>query len=222
MNALLVCASPTAGSSELVARLATSHDLIVAVDGGGSVCSDAGVLPDLLVGDFDSLPSEEVDRFVARGVKTLAYPADKDETDLSLALAEARRQGVDNVTVTAASGGRLDHALAVLGALMAARDLRPTLREPDLSAWVLTPGWRPSVRLKGSGATVSVFALATHATVSATGLRWPLTEATLDPFSGLGVSNVVTDPEEAMIRVDEGVALVLSPRVNRAPAAERP
>lgn len=222
MNALLVCASPSPGAADLVARLASSHDLIIAVDGGGSVCTEAGVIPDLLVGDFDSLPSEEVDRFVARGVTTQAYPADKDRTDLALALDEARRQGVDTVTVTAASSGRLDHTLAVIGALTAASDLRPRLREPNLSAWILTPSWRPSVRLKGSGATVSVFALTERATVSATGFRWPLTEAALRSLSSLGVSNVITDPVGAMVLVDEGVALVLSPRVDRAPAVEQP
>ena len=222
MNALLVCASPSPDAAELVARLATSHDLIIAVDGGGSVCTEAGVLPDLLVGDFDSLPSEEVDCFVARGVRTLAYPADKDQTDLALALTEARRQAVDTVTVTAASSGRLDHTLAVLGALAAFCDLRPRLREPDLSAWVLTPAWRPSIRLRGAGATVSVFALSTGATVSATGFRWPLTGVTLLPLSSLGVSNVITDSHGAMVLVDEGVALVLSPRVDRAPAVEQP
>jgi len=222
MNALLVCASPSPGSAAFVGRLAPLYDLIIAVDGGGSICTEAGVVPDLLVGDFDSLPSAEVDRFVARGVKTLAYPADKDQTDLALALDEARRQGVDTVTITAASSGRLDHTLAVMGALAAAGDLRPTLREPDLSAWILTPSWRPSVRLKGSGATVSVFALTTRATVSATGFRWPLTEATLGSLSSLGISNVITDAAGAMVLVDEGTALVLSPRVDRAPAVELP
>ena len=222
MNALLVCASPSPGSAELVGRMAPSYDLIIAVDGGGSVCTEAGVIPDLLVGDFDSLPSVEVDRFIARGVKTLAYPADKDQTDLELALDETRRQGVDTVTITAASSGRLDHTLAVMGALAAAQDLRPTLREPDLSAWILTPSWRPSVRLKGSEATISVLALTARATVSVTGVRWPLTEATLGSLSSLGVSNIITDTTGAMVLVDEGVALVLSPRVDRAPAVEQP
>lgn len=220
MNALLVCAAPSPGGAELVGRLAPSADIVIAVDGGGSVCLEAGVVPDILVGDFDSLPGSLLDDFVSQGVRVVEFPADKDETDLGLALDVARREGADRVTVTAASTGRLDHTLAVAGALAAAADLRTQLREPELRGWVLSTALRTTLKLKGMGATVSILAPGWGATVSVRGVRWPLAKAELAPLSDLGMSNVIIDDEGAVIEVHAGTVLVLSPQAARAPATE--
>lgn len=220
MNALLVCAAPAPGGPDLVGRLAPSADLVIAVDGGGSVCFEAGVVPDILVGDFDSLPGSLLDDFVSQGVRVVEFPADKDETDLALALDVARREGVDRVTVTAASAGRLDHTLAVVGTLAAAADLRPRLREPELRGWVLSTALAPRITLKGVGATVSILAPGWGATVSVRGVRWPLAKAELAPLSVLGMSNVIVDSAGAVIEVHAGTVLVLSPHVDVSPATE--
>lgn len=220
MNALLVCAAPAPGAAELVERLAASADLVIAVDGGGLVCREAGVRPDILVGDFDSLPGHVVDEFVSAGVRVVEFPADKDDTDLALALDIARREGADRVTVTAASTGRLDHTLAVVGALVAAADLQPRVREPELSGWVVSTARCARLRLKGVGSTVSLIAPGWSATVSVRGVRWPLSRAVLSPLSPLGVSNVITDPEGAIVEVHEGTVLVLSPHVDVRSAVE--
>ncbi len=220
MKALLVCAAPAPGGAELVSRLALAADLVIAVDGGGSVCLDAGVVPDILVGDFDSLPGSQLDDLVSRGVRVVEFPADKDETDLALALEVARREGVDRVVVTAASTGRLDHTLAVAGTLAAAADLRPQLREPELRGWVLSTALHPRLKLKGTGATVSILAPGWGATVSVRGVRWPLAKAELAPLSVLGMSNVIIDAAGAVIDVHAGTVLVLSPYVDIAPATE--
>lgn len=220
MNALLVCAAPAPGGVELLGRLAASADLVIAVDGGGAVCHEAGVAPDILVGDFDSLDGSLLDEFVSQGVRVVEFPADKDETDLALALSVARREGADRVTVTAASTGRLDHTLAVAGSLAAAADLQPQLREPELRGWVLSTALRSRLRLKGVGATVSLLAPGWGATVSIRGVRWPLARAELAPLSELGMSNVITDAEGAVIEVHAGTVLVLSPHVDVAPATD--
>ena len=220
MNALLVCAAPAPGAAELVGRLASSADLVIAVDGGGLVCQEAGVLPHLLVGDFDSLPGHVVDEFVSAGVRVFEFPAEKDETDLALALDIARREGADRVTVTAASVGRLDHTLAVAGTLAAAADLRPRLIEPELSGWVVSTTRGGVLKLRGVGATVSLIAPGWSATVSVRGVRWPLSRTTMAPLSPRGVSNVITDPEGAVIEVHEGTVLVLSPRLGIRSAVE--
>jgi len=220
VNALLVCAAPSPGAADLVAKLASSADMVIAVDGGGQVCRDAGVRPDVIVGDFDSLPGHLVDEFVGAGVRVVEFPADKDETDLALALQFARREGADRVTVTAASTGRLDHTLAVVGALTAAADLRPRLREPELSGWVISTARAARLTLKGVGATLSLLSPGWSATVSVRGVRWPLSRAVLAPLSPLGVSNVITDPEGAVIDVHEGTVLVLSPHVDLRSAVE--
>ncbi len=213
MRALLVCAAPVPGTVELLADLALRHDMTIAVDGGSSLCLEAGVRPDLVVGDFDSLPVEDLGRLRELGVPIQAFPIDKDVSDLELAIAEARRRGTTDITLTAAASGRLDHTLAVLGALSAASDLRPHLVEPDLDVWVLSLEGRRSLVLTGSGATISLSSFGAPAMVSARGVVWELSDQELVPTSTLGLSNRLDSNGVAQISVSGGVVLVFSPQV---------
>lgn len=219
MRALLVAAAPTAGSSELVASLAAESDLVIAVDGGGAVCLEAGVVPDVVLGDFDSLAPELLERLKSQGARIVSFPPKKDATDLELAVDEARRAGATHVVVSCATSRRLDHTLAVLGVLARASDLRPEIAEPDLGAWVLSPSGRAHLDLAGCGATVSLLALSEPVVVSVTGVDWPLDAHALQPGSTLGVSNVIAGEEGARISVGEGTLLVIAPEVSGATRA---
>lgn len=218
MRALLVCAARVDGSSGLVSKLAPNADLVIAVDGGGLVCLEGGVTPDALIGDLDSSDSETVDRLLALGVPVHRFPAEKDSTDLELAIGEARAQGADEIVVTAATSGRLDHTLAVLAALAAAADLRPRIVEPDLSAWLLARSGRRELTLVGVGTTASLIPWGGIALVSARGVRWPLDHGEIGPESTLGVSNVIISRDGATFSLHQGVALVLSVRGALPPA----
>jgi thiamine pyrophosphokinase len=213
VNVLIVAAAPVAGSVELVARLAPEHDLVIAVDGGGAVCIDATVMPDIVLGDFDSLEPDALEWLRRHGVSVLPFPADKDQTDLELALIAARERGARSVTVTAASSGRLDHTLAVVGAIGTAADLRPQLVEPDVRAWVLGETGRTELEVTGRGSLLSLIALGAGARVTVSGVRWPLDERDLPLGSGLGVSNVVTAESGAVVRLLGGRLLVLAPEL---------
>ena len=222
MKALLVAAAPVAGSAELVALLAVDSDLVIAVDGGGSVCLEAGVTPDMVLGDFDSLAPEALAQLTHAGTRVVAFPTRKDQTDLELAFHEARASGATEVALTCATSGRLDHTLGALGALAVNADLCPVLTEPDAAGWVLTPQGRDAVRLAGPGATISLLAMsAGPAIVSAAGVEWPLDRFELTHGSGLGLSNIVVGEAGALITVHEGVLLVLAPRLDGLEAAAR-
>ena len=211
MIALLVGSSPTLGSEDLVARLAASHDVVIAIDGGAEVCARGGVVPDVIVGDFDSARPETVDAARRSGADVITFSAEKDETDLELGLRHARAIGANSVTLTAVSGGRLDHLLGVIAALRGSADLAPSLVEPESTAWVLTPTGRASQRIEGRGTVLSVLPLTGFACVSVAGVRWPLEESRLSDSEARGVSNVVTEAA-ASVDVLEGVVLVVVPR----------
>ena len=211
MNALIVAAAPMVGSALLVAKLSAEYDYLIAVDGGGSVCIEAGVKPDIVLGDFDSIDPAALEWLRHGGSRIKAYPADKDQTDLELALSTARAEGADRITVTAVSSRRLDHTLAAIGAIGAAADLWPQVVEPEAQAWVLAAGARDALRVTGVGATISLVSLGDGARVSISGVRWPLDRHDLPAGSGLGVSNVVANQAGALIQVHEGIVLAIAP-----------
>jgi thiamine pyrophosphokinase len=220
VRALIVAAAPTPGSAQLVAKLSLDHDVVIAVDGGGEVCIEAGVTPDLVLGDFDSLDPAALDWLRRVGVEVEAYPADKDQTDLELALDAARTRGADRVTVTAVSSHRLDHTLAAMGAIGAAADLWPEIVEPEVHVWVLGARARSDLRVLGVGATMSLVICGNDAVVSVSGVRWPLAHQRLPSGTGRGVSNIITDEVGALVAVHSGTVFVIAPETPEAVRVE--
>ncbi|MFI3100788.1 thiamine diphosphokinase [Streptococcus suis] len=102
-------------------------DLYVGVDAGSLRLLDHFLPLDWAIGDFDSVTSEELGRIKDQAERFLQAPAEKDDTDLELALKEifkAYPQG--QVRIYGALGGRMDHMMANL--FLAA--------EPDLAAFM--------------------------------------------------------------------------------------
>lgn len=84
----------------------------VAADSGLEAALRAGVVPDLVIGDMDSVRSRELlDALPPDRVER--WDVDKDYTDTELALSALEKRGVDEVILLGGSGGRLDHLFAI-------------------------------------------------------------------------------------------------------------
>lgn len=200
MNTVIVGAAPAPGAEPFYRALIMSADFLVAADGGGVLCRDAGRLPHLWVGDFDSTPEEAVEEARRLGTEVVRYPTDKDASDLDLALDAARERGPSRVTLTAAFTGRLDHTIAGIGTLFRAVDLAAAGVEPSFTLYPLDASARPALVLRESpGTTVSLFAFERGARVSVSGLRYPLRDAPLPRLSSLGLSNEAVEPEQRVV-----------------------
>ena len=87
-------------------------DFVIAADAGYRTCQQAGIVPDLLLGDFDSMEQPDFPN-IHRS------PVEKDATDTMLAVKTALEQGCDTVYIYGGTGGkRLDHTLANLQTLL--------------------------------------------------------------------------------------------------------
>lgn len=183
---------------------------VIAVDRGAEACRLAGRVPDLFVGDADSVSAETFEWARVGGAKTLVLPVDKDHSDLDAALSEARRLGLADVAITCITGGRTDHMLVAVYSLLEFPDLRPMIVEPALGGWVLDAKHRSAVSVAGAGRVVSVLAGCSGANVSITGTRWELERADLSPFSSHGLSNRIVGAG-CLVTCHQGSCLVLSP-----------
>ena len=198
----------TGGDGPDAARLGelASPRLIVAADSGADIARNLGLRVDVIVGDFDSVSAATAEIVAERR----RFPADKDATDLALALAEARDRGAASVTVIGGAGGRLDHFVANVAAL-ASDDLADVQVDALMGVarlWVVrshraipgTPGGLLSLQAFGGPATG----------IRTSGLRWPLAGDTLEPGSTRGISNVFC-ASEATVSVGSGVLIAIRP-----------
>lgn len=94
--------------------LARLVDAVVCADGGARHAKALGLIPDVIVGDMDSLP-----RPLPRSWKKTAYLCDFDEnrSDLDKALDFLESSGISKAWIAGALGGGLDHELVNLAAL---------------------------------------------------------------------------------------------------------
>lgn len=182
-------------------------DLLIAADGGAYHCRALGLTPHIVIGDLDSLAAEARAALEQAGARFEIRPADKDQTDLELALLYAAEQGVETIVVVGALGGRLDMTLANLLLLAHPRlaSLRVELRHGAQTAWPIRP---PGDEIRGrTGDTLSLIPLGGDAVgITTHGLAYPLRDDTLPTGPARGVSNVLTE-SVARVELRAGVLL---------------
>jgi thiamine pyrophosphokinase len=189
----------------------TGAGLILAADGGAQHCRTLGVRPHVVIGDLDSLGAAQRAELEAKGAHIVNHPADKDQTDLELALLYAAQAGANEIRVLAGLGRRWDHSIANL--LLVAQDQFASLRILFLDGEQRLFVFRSTADLEAKpGERVSLLALGGDAQgVSTRGLQYPLNAETLAFGSSRGVSNVVVDAG-AEVRLASGCLLcVISP-----------
>jgi thiamine pyrophosphokinase len=199
---------PTAALARSVAEeaLAVSGSLVVAADSGLIAAEAAGIKPDWIVGDMDSLDSEDrLRKYPAERV--LRYPGDKDYTDTELALSLLWDKGCDSVWLIGGGGGRLDHLLALRS--LFERDRFPCrwLTACDDIRCIEGPMVLSLARKQGE--LLSVFPLGAGPwKVISCGLKWPLNDLGWDR-GFFGISNVAEG--EVTIQAESGRFLVVTP-----------
>lgn len=190
-------------------HFSTEHfDEVIAVDGGFSSLRAIGVTPNFALGDFDSLGH------VPQGVPLEQHPVMKDDSDTALALEWALAHDMREVAVYGALGGRLDHTLATLSALVgAARAGMHAVAVGEGNVVVaLAGGMSLEIAAKDAG-TFSVFS-APDASFGLTerGSLYEVENATLRNDVTLGLSNEFVG-KPVSISLERGAVVVVLPRM---------
>ncbi len=184
---------------------------VIGVDSGVDHALAAGLVPDVAVGDLDSISAAGLAHVERDGVRIDRHPPAKDATDLELALEVAMEDAPERVIVV---GGhpdeRIDHWLGTILCLAS-----PRWRSARIEAWLggalVVPVHDRAELHVDEGAVVSLFAAHGDAVVAATdGLAWPLLDDVLHAGSSRGVSNVATG-ERVAVEVRSGIVLVVVP-----------
>ena len=182
-------------------------DLVVGADGGARFLLAAGVVPHLVVGDFDSLSPAGVAELEEAGVELVRHPVRKDRTDGELAVDEARDRGAREIVLAGALGA-LDHTLGHLAVLrrLEAAGVTSRLVAPRLTGRVLIAPAAADLDAP-AGTRVSLAPLGGDAVVSLRGLAYPLDHGTLPADACLGLGNTVT--ARGAVAVHDGVVALL-------------
>lgn len=178
-------------------------DYVIAADAGYEILEKHGIVPDITVGDFDSLKKIPAEN-------TVVLPVEKDVTDTHAAVNIALQKGFDEIVIYGGMGGRPDHTFAnfTLVAFLAVKGVKAYCVGEGYTVCAVKDG---TLCVDGDiGKTVSVFSWSEKCEgVTLKGLKYSLENAVLTNTFALGVSNSFAQPC-AEISVSEGTLMVMT------------
>lgn len=189
---------------------AGKDDIIICADGGAFNALKMGLVPDIVIGDMDSLEQSTKERLEKKsgGTRFIKASREKDESDTQLAIEYARDLAPKKIVITGALGGRMDHSFAniMLLALPGLKNINAVILTHDSEIFII----EESQTLNGEiGKLISLFSLSPYTYFYKTiGLKYGLENEKLFFSPARGLSNVFT-AETARIDIKEGKLLII-------------
>ena len=186
----------------------------VAVDGGLEAAKELDIIPDVIVGDFDSVESEALAYFrTLEGITWYPLVPEKDDTDTEFAVRTALRMGAEKITILGGTGSRLDHVFGNVELLGIGMEQNVPMELVDANNRIRMI--KSGITLEKSSQFGTYVSLIPYTEcvqhLYLTGFKYPLADVTLKGFCSLGVSNELVE-DTAEIRFDGGILLVTESR----------
>jgi len=183
------------------------YNEIIAADKGLEILNKMDVKPDFIIGDFDSVNKEILEKY--KNIPITYLKPEKDFTDTHMALKLAIEQGAKKVTIAGAIGTRYDHSIANI------HILKETL-ENNIEAEIINENNKiklinidTKINKDNKFKYISLIPLTTSVKgVTLEGFKYGLENATLKIGESIGVSNEQIE-KEATIKIKEGILILI-------------
>ena len=203
-------------AAKLIKDLSDSNEetVLIACDGGCDILARHNIIPDLVVGDMDSISDEGLDFINSNNVFIEKYPIEKDWTDSEIALSKTEDNEVILVTP---DSGRLDHVIANLQLALKFKKDGKKITVTDGITYCYPLSGEDSVEIdvrplkKPVSVSLVPWDFAEPVTgVTTDGLYYPLKDAELNAGSTYSFSNHPTNENDRIaIYIKGGLLLVI-------------
>ena len=178
------------------------EDLVIAADAGIKNAQHFGIIPDYIIGDFDSLGYTPTDK------NTIIHPIEKDDTDTMLAVKSGLEKGYSNFRIFGGIGGRLDHSFAnIQTACYIAENNGNAVFYGNNENFTVIKNNQITFHKESKG-NLSIFALEECEDVNIKGAFYELENGRLSVNFPLGTSNKFNN-KEVTISVGNGKLLII-------------
>jgi thiamine pyrophosphokinase len=199
LGVALIVANGTLPSPTILTALIISSDFCLAADGGADKLIEVGIVPDAVIGDFDSSGSNIPD-----SVERISAP-DQNFTDLEKAVKYLIAAQYSSIVMAGVTGDRLDHTFGALSILAKYAHVVKMGIVDDIGTAQLVVGIFSHKATIDQ--TISLMALGPVSSVTTTGLKWNLDHEALASGVRDGISNVAVT-EDVTITSTSGQLLV--------------
>ncbi len=203
MRRCVVIGGADIGRYDRIRSYLREDDFYICCDSGLKHREGLGIVPDLIVGDFDSHEDPHLD------IETITLPCEKDDTDTVFAVKEALKRGFEDFLLVGVIGGRLDHTLGNVSLLLMLHAQGKTAVAVDDFSEMEIVSRRP-VAISDQYAFFSLLNISgTAQGVTIQNAKYPLDGAEITCEYQYGISNEVLPGKTAQVWVQEGKLLLI-------------
>lgn len=191
------------------------NDLCIAVDGGYEYCKLLEIVPDYILGDFDSISEKEAQNVaaIAKEMKdrVIILPMEKDDTDMLAAIKLGLSEGYQSFRIYAGMGGRVEHTLANIQCLLYLKEHNAVGYLMDGTGMILVAKEEAISFQDTLEGYLSLFSMGEEAVVSIENMKYLLQEQKITNSFPIGISNEFLSGKKGKITVHKGaVVMILS------------
>lgn len=177
---------------------------LICADGGANSALKMNLIPDIIIGDLDSISSEALKLF--KSVSKIIRLKRQNDTDVEKCLKYAINNRYDEVLLTGATGNRLDHTFCNLGIVL---KFFPYIKISLVAENSFLRGYTGNVELKTfPGETISIYCISPKTKISSQGLKYELRNISL-PFGVRESTSNISKKELTKLKITNGVAFVI-------------
>lgn len=192
----------------------SGFEVIIGVDAGMEFLYDSKIMPDVVIGDFDSVNESVLDYYVNQEhIEICSLNPEKDMTDTESAIQYAIAHEADEITILGATGNRLDHVFGNVALLGMGLEHKVYMEIVDANNRIRMFDQPVTIRRKEMfGQFLSLIPYTDVVkNVTLKGLKYPLENYDMGGFHSLGISNELA-ADTAEISFTDGILLVIESR----------
>lgn len=184
-------------------------DMVICVDGGARHLYNENLMPDIIIGDLDSIDYKILKDFQMQGVQFIKHPIRKNKSDTELALDYAIESGANDIIFLGVTGSRLDHSMANIFMLykLVNQNINASIIDSHNEVFIT----KDMLKIDNKpGHFVSIIPL-TDSRITLKGFEYDTHSVDFSFGTTLGISNEVKE-KEASVKVESGTCLVIRSR----------
>ncbi len=205
MKSCIIIANGDSPKSRLIKHLQQNGaKYLIAADGGANSAYKLGIVPNCIIGDFDSI-KPKVKKYFSGKSEIIKYER-QDDTDVEKALKHAIEKEYKTAYLLGGTGDRMDHSICNLGIVLKYYN---RIRIILLHGKTILHPYSTDVTLQTiAHETISLYAFDDKTTITSEGLKYPLTNATLRFGENESTSNEALG-NEVKLKISNGIIFVI-------------
>ena len=184
-----------------------SFDNIIAVDKGLEILDECKIQPNYIIGDFDSINKEIINKYNNKNI--IKLNPEKDFTDTHMAIKLALEIKSSYIVILGAIGTRIDHTIANIHVLKECMEQQIECKIINENNKIELINKQHILYLNNKYRYVSLIPLTTKVEgVTLKGFKYPLINATLKIGESIGISNEQIE-KKAIIELKNGILILI-------------